>query len=124
MAAGSGEVFALKFDIIRNGTFHRRHMKLEGELFAAQEAFLSFPQFRNWLKTGAGFCDWEIVRGQRVPVPKSIAYEECDQVTMEQFHTDAITFLRTRRAQVELYEHLSPAMAEEMIETLLARFDE
>lgn len=123
MAAGSGEIFALKFLIQRNGMFHRRHMKLESTLFDAQECYYSFEQFRNWLKVGAGFCDWKVVRGQLVPQPRSISYEECDQPTMEQFHNDAIAFLRTRHAQEHLYSHLSAAKAEEMIETILREFD-
>lgn len=57
------------------------------------------------------------------PSPKSISYDQCDQLTMEKFHTDAIAFLRTPRAQSELWPHLSPAMAQESIETLLATFE-
>lgn len=124
MAAGSGQVFSLEFSIIRDGIFHRRHMKLETRLFESQEAYWSFNQFRNWLKVGAGFCDWKVVRGQFVPVPKSISYAECDQATMEEFHNDAIAFLRTRRAQQELWPHLSADKAQEMVETILARFHE
>jgi hypothetical protein len=123
MNAGSGEVFTLKVSIQRDGSFHRRHMKLESELFNAQEQFYVFNQLRDWLKTGAAFVDWHMVRGQMKAVPKSISYEECDQLTMEKFHTDAIAFLRTPRAQSELWPHLSPAMAQESIETLLATFE-
>lgn len=123
MAAGSGEVFALKVSIIRQGRFHRRHMKLETVLHEAQEQFPSFLQFRNWLKTGAGFCEWQIVRGQLVPVPKSINYDQCDQLTMEQFHLDAIAFLRTQHAQHQLWPHLTPAMAEQCMESILSQFE-
>lgn len=123
MAAGSGEIFSVKVSIQRDGRFHRRHMKLENELFLAQEQFLVFNQLRNWLKTGAGFVDWHVVRGQLVPEPKSISYEECDQLTMEQFHNDAIAFLRTPRAQQQLWPHLPANKAQEMVETLLASFE-
>lgn len=123
MAAGSGEVFSVDLSIIRNGIFHRRHMKLESTLFDAQECYSSFEQFRNWLKVGAGFCDWKVVRGQLVPEPKSISYDKCDQQTMEQFHIDAVTFLRSQHAQHHLYPHLSLAKAEEMIETILGSFE-
>lgn len=123
MSAGSGEIFTFDITITRNGHFHRRHMKLETALFEAQEQYYSFTQFRNWLKTGAGFVDWHVVRGQLVPEPKSISYEKCDQMEMERFHNDAIAFLRTQHAQAHLYPHLSPAKAEEMIESLLAEFD-
>jgi hypothetical protein len=123
MNAGSGEVFTINVSIQRDGRFHRRHMKLENELFLNQEAFSSFEQLRNYLKVGAGFCEWKVVRGQLVPEPKSISYDQCDQLTMEKFHTDAIAFLRTPRAQSELWPHLSPAMAQESIETLLSSFE-
>jgi hypothetical protein len=122
MNAESGEIFTLKVSIQRNGTFHRRHMKLETELFNAQEQFYVFSQLRDWLKTGAGFVEWHMVRGQMKPVPKSISYDECDQLEMEKFHNDAITYLRTPRAQQELWPHLSPQMAQEMIETILGEF--
>lgn len=124
MAAGSGEVFTLDLAIIRNGIFHRRHLKLESVLFASQEQFYVFEQFRNWLKTGAGFVDWKVVRGQLVPEPKSISYDKCDQLTMELFHADAIAFLRTPRAQEQLWPHLPAAKAQEMIESVLGSFHE
>lgn len=123
MNAGSGEVFTLKVSIQRNGSSHRKHMALEQALFNAQEQFLVFSQFRNYLKVGAGFVDWHLVRGQLVPVPKSIGYDECDQLTMEKFHTDAIAFLRTPRAQHQLYPHLKPSQAQDMIESVLATFE-
>jgi hypothetical protein len=123
IGAGSGEIFAVKLIVVRDGAFHRRHMKMESELFKSQDQYWSFDQFRNWLKVGAGFCDWMVVRGQFVPQPKSIGYEECDQATMEQFHNDTITFLRTQHARHHLWPHLTDAMAEDMMETFLERFD-
>jgi hypothetical protein len=121
--AGSGEVFTWTLEIEQDGHFHRRHMKLEQEVFNGQEQYYSFEQFRNWLKTGAGFVEWHIVRGQMVPVPKSKSYAKCKKFEMEKFHTDAIAFLRTPRAQSELWPHLSPSMAQESIETLLSSFE-
>jgi hypothetical protein len=123
MAAGQGEVFAISVKIIRDGVFHRRHMKLENVIFENQDAYYSFKQFRNWLKTGAGFVEWHVVRGQLVPEPKSISYEECDQLEMEKFHNDALAFLRTPRAQEQLWPALSAEAAADMVETLLSEFD-
>lgn len=123
MNAEPGEVFTWTLEIEQDGHFHRRHMKLENELYNGQEQFYVFKQFRNWLKTGAGFVDYHLVRGQMVAVPKSKSYSECKKFQMEKFHNDAIAFLRTPRAQQELWPHLSPAMAQEMIETLLATFE-
>jgi hypothetical protein len=124
MAAGSGEVFTVDLAIIRNGRWHRRHMALESALFESQEQFCVFGQLRAWLKTGSGFVDWKVVRGQLVPEPKSISYDKCDQLTMEQFHADAIAFLRTPRAQEQLWPHLPAAKAQEMIESVLTEFRE
>lgn len=123
MAAGAGEVFTINVTINRSGYFHRRHMLLEQKFFDNQEIFYSFKMFRDWLKTGAGFVDWHVVRGMLIPEPKSISYEECDQIEMEIFHNDAVAFLRTRRAQSELYPHLSPDMAERAVESLLGSFE-
>lgn len=123
MSAEQGEVFSLSVKIIRDGVFHRRHMKLESVIFDSQETYYSFAQFRNWLKTGAGFCEWHVVRGQSVPVPKSISYEECDQLEIEKFHNDALVFLRTRHAQEQLWPALSATAAADMVEILLSEFD-
>lgn len=124
MAAGSGEVFTVDLAIIRNGRTHRKHMALENALFEAQEQFHVFGQLRDWIKTGSGFVTWHMVRGQMQAVPNSISYDKCDQLTMEQFHTDAIAFLRTPRAQEQLWPHLPAAKAQEMVEVVLGSFNE
>jgi Protein of unknown function (DUF1367) len=122
-AAGSGELFSLDIQIQRDPVFHRAHMKLETAMFHSQEQFLSFEQFRNWLKAGAGFVDWIVINdGTMVARPKSIAYAACDEPTMRQFHADAIAFLRTPRAYKTLWPAMLDAQAESMIETFLARF--
>lgn len=124
MAAAAGEMFALRLELLKDGAYHRRHMALEQKLFDSQEQFYVFNQFRNWLKVGAGFVEWRVVRGQLVPQPLSISYDECDQFTMEQFHSDAAAFLRSRRAQAELWPHLTPLKAQEMMESILEGFGE
>jgi len=124
MHAQEGEVIAFDFSFIRDGYYHRRHMLLESAVFEAQEQYLHFEQFRNWLKTGSGFVDWRATADGLKPEPKSISYDKCEQVEMEKFHKAAILFLRTPRAQQALWPALSPARAAEMLETLLARFNQ
>ena len=123
--AGSGELFAIETWTPRKGTFHRRHMKIESTVFKAQERVRSFEQFRYWLKIGAGFVDWMAgPKGGVVQVPRSISYKKFDDEAMRRFHDDSIDFLRTPHAQAYLWPHLQPAQAAEMMETLLARFNE
>lgn len=125
MAAGSGEIFSIETWTPRNAAFHRRHMKIETELFKAQERIANFEQFRTWLKIGAGFVDWMAgPKGGVVPVPRSISYKKCDEDTMRQFHEDAIAFLRTEHAQKYLWPHLPAEKAQEMVEGVLVRFHE
>jgi hypothetical protein len=121
--AGSGEIFSIETWTPRNSRFHRMHMVLETQVFKSQDRIANFESFRAWLKIGAGFTDWlPGPKGGIVPVPKSISYKKCDEEMMRQFHDDAIAFLRTPAAQKCLWPHLSPAKAEEMIETILAEF--
>jgi hypothetical protein len=124
MKAGSGEIFSIETWTSRNARFHRLHMKIESTVFKAQDRIKNFEQFRTWLKIGAGFVDWMAgPRGGVVPVPRSISYQKCDEEAMRQFHVDALTFLRSAHATHYLWPHLPADQAEEMIETLLERFD-
>lgn len=123
MKAGSGEIFSIDTWTPRNARFHRLHMKIETTVFKAQDRIRVFEQFRSWLKIGAGFVDWMAgPKGGVVPVPRSISYQKCDEEVMRQFHSDAITFLRTEHATRYLWPHLSAENGAEMIEALLERF--
>lgn len=120
-----GEMVVIKTVKPRSGPFHRRHMAMEQRLFEAQERFSSFEQFRNWLKTGAGHCDWiPGPRGAVMPVPRSIAYDQLEDDEMREFHDHAVAFLREDHACKVLWPHLSPTARIEMIEGILSNFGE
>ena len=109
----------------RLGWYHRRHMALEQAVFEAQERFEDFESFRTWLKVGASFVDWYPgPKGGVIPVPRSISYAKLEQGAMEQFHNDAVAFLRTEHAGKTLWKHLGDCQRIQMIETILGGFNE
>jgi hypothetical protein len=118
--AEPGEMVEIKTHRERLGWYHRKHMALEQAVFDAQEKFDSFEQFRNWLKIGAGWCDWiPGPKGAVVPVPKSISYASTEQDEMERVHAAMMAFLRTEHPQKVLWRHLDPAKRAEMMDVLL-----
>lgn len=120
-----GEMVTVNTNQERLGWFHRKHMALEAAVFESQERFDNFKAFRDWLKVGAGFCDWYPgPKGGVFPVPRSIRYAELEQAGMEQFHADAVEFLRSDHAGRTLWKHLTQAQRIDMIEEILARFRE
>lgn len=120
-----GEMVDIKTHQQRIGWYHRKHMALEQTLFESQERFEDFESFRTWLKVGAGFVDWYPgPKGGVIPVPKSISYSKLEQGEMEQFHNDAVAFLRTEHAGKTLWKHLTETGRIEMLETILASFGE
>lgn len=121
-----GEVATIKTTKARSGPFHRRHMKLEQRVFESQERFENFERgFRDWLKVGAGHCDWHPgPKGGVFPVPRSISYAEMEEGEMREFHEAAVAFLRTEHATRTLWRHLDERQRIEMIETILGEFGE
>ncbi|ROH87986.1 DUF1367 family protein [Pseudomethylobacillus aquaticus] len=126
MRLDAGEVATIKTEKARSHPFHRRHMAMEQQVFEAQERFENFERgFRDWLKVGAGHCDWHPgPKGGVFPVPKSISYTEMEEGEMREFHDAAVAFLRTAHAQKTLWPHLAEAVRAEMIETILGEFGE
>lgn len=123
--AEPGEMSTIKTAFRRSSPFHRRHMAIEQAVFDAQERITDFEQFRVWLKVGAGFVDWLAgPKGGVVPVPRSIDYARCDDETMREFHDNAIAFLRGPHAATFLWKHITPAHAEDTMNTILSEFDE
>lgn len=120
-----GEMVDIKTHQARIGWFHRKHMALETAVFESQERFENFNGFRDWLKVGAGHCQWYPgPKGGVFPVPDSTSYSNLDQAAMEQFHADAVEFLRSEHAGKTLWKHLSTTARIQMIETILAGFGE
>ena len=120
-----GEIVSIKTHKSRSGKFHRRHMVIETAVFEAQEKFEQFEQFRNWLKVGAGFCDWVAgPKGAVIPIPKSIAFDKLEDDEMRQVHHDMIHFLRSEHAGRTLWKHLDIQGRTDMIEAVLEGFEE
>jgi hypothetical protein len=123
--AEPGEMLSLKTHRDRLGWYHRKHMAMEQKVFEAQERFEHFKQFRDWLKLGAGHCDWYPgPKGGVVPIPKSIDYASVGQDEMEQFHEAAVTFLRTPHAIKTLWPKLPEHQRELAVEAVLIPFEE
>lgn len=120
-----GEMVEISTVQPRLGWFHRKHMAMEQAVFEAQERFEDFESFRTWLKVGASFVDWYPgPKGGVIPVPRSISYAKLEQGAMEQFHSDAVAFLRTEHAGKTLWRHLDVPSRITMIETILEGFRE
>lgn len=127
MATGkeAGEMFDLETVFPRYTPFHRRHMKIEQDVFNAQERFTDFERFRDWLKIGAGHVEWVPgAKGGIVPLPKSISYAKADEQAFREFHDKVIEFLRGDHAAPYLWKHLGNDKAHEMMETVLLEFGE
>lgn len=120
-----GEIVTIRTHKKRSLGFHKRHMLIEQRVFEAQERFEAFEQFRNWLKVGSGFCDWCAgPKGGVIPIPKSIAFDELEEGDMREVHEDMVAFLRSHHATRFLWRHLAEPARTEMIESILAEFDE
>lgn len=125
LRAEPGEVFTFRNITERSGPFHRMHMRFEQTLFDRQERWPHLNGMRDWLKVGAGWCDWAPgPRGGIVPVPRSLSYEDCSDDEMREVHEAMVAFLRTPHAQKFLWPHLKAAQRSEMFEAILARPDE
>jgi hypothetical protein len=121
-----GEMATIRTHKARSGPFHRRHMAMEQAIFENQDRFENFEKgFRDWLKVGAGHCDWHPgPRGGIFPVPKSISYSEIEEGEMREFHEAAVAFLRTDHATRALWPHAPEDARMQAIEALLQEFGE
>lgn len=120
-----GEMIEIKTHQARLGWYHRKHMALEQAVFQSQERFENFEGFRDWLKVGAGHCQWYPgPKGGIFPVPDSTSYSNLEQGQMETVHANMVAFLRTEHAGKTLWKHLQPMARVEMIESVLGDFHE
>ena len=117
--ADVGEVFHLESVVDRSGPFHRRHMALEQRLFDRQERWGKLAHLRNWLKAGAGWGDYELVKGRMKFVPRSTSYEACSDDEMREVHESMLAFLRTPLAQHRLWPHLTSSQRFDMLEGIV-----
>jgi|GEM_PF-261934 len=119
--AEPGQVFQLDNVVERSGPFHRMHMGMEQRLFESQERWGQLEPFRNWLKTGAGWGEYQRHDGGPMKfVPRSTAYEHCSDDEMREVHEAMVAFLRTPYALRRLWPHLAEPKRHEMLETVLA----
>jgi hypothetical protein len=94
-------------------------MKIEQDVFDAQEKFSDFEQFRYWLKVGAAWVTWAGgPRGGVVPIPKSISYAKADEEEFRQYHEQVMEFLRGEHAAPYLWKHLGKEGAYEMMDAI------
>jgi len=120
----AGEIFDVELTFPRYTPYHKRHMKIEWDVFKSQEKFSDFEMFRNWLKIGAGFVEWVAgAKGGVVPLPKSISYSELSELEFHEFHDNVIAFLRGEHAAPYLWKHLE-AKSHDYMSEILAGFNE
>jgi len=120
----AGEMFDVEMVFPRYTPYHKRHMKIEQDVFNAQERFRDFDMFRDWLKIGAGFVEWVPgAKGGIVPLPKSISYAKTDEQEFREFHESVIAFLRGEHAAPYLWRHMG-AKSHEMMDSVLREFNE
>lgn len=117
--ASVGEVFHLQSVVDRSGPYHRMHMGLEQRLFDRQERWAKLDHMRAWLKAGAGWGDYELVKGRMKFVPRSTSYEECSDDEMREVHESMVAFLRTPFAQRRLWPHLTSNQRIDMLESIV-----
>lgn len=121
---GPGEVFTLDYWFPRNGKFHRLHMAMMAQLFAAQEQFDNPDAFRKWCEVGAGYCDMlPGPKGKMMPFPKSISYKSLDDEGMREVHENIKAFARGGHFGAFLWPHLSEAQQSGMVEMVLGGFE-
>lgn len=108
----------------RDGRYHRMHMAVETRLFKHQDGFVQLKAFRLWLKTGAVFGRYVATGAGLQFEPSSLAYDECSDDEMREFHADALEFLRTPLALATLWPAMSPKHRAETLELLLTTPDE
>ena len=122
--AEPGEMMEIEMTFPRSGPFHRRHMRIERDVFEAQERFVDFEQFRYWNKVGAGWVIWAAgPKGGVVPIPKSISYAKADELEFREFHDSVIEFFRGPHAAPFLWKHLGDK-SHEMMNSILGEFNE
>lgn len=114
-----GEVHEFENKVERSGQFHKRHMAIEQVLFDRQEQWDNIKKFREWLKTGAAWGHFEIVKGRMKFVPSSLSYEQCSDDDMKEVHEAMLTFLRRPNVQKRLWPHLSADARHEMLEMII-----
>lgn len=123
--AEPGEMITIEKYERRMLPWHKRHMKMEQEVFKAQEQIDSFKVFRDWCKISIGFVVWiPGPDGAMQALPDTTEFASCSEDKAREYHANWVAFLRTEYAGRTLWPHLTKRKASEMIETILADFGE
>ncbi len=89
-----GEEILAKVIKVRNPKFHKKFMALLAETFDMQDEFLNPESWRAAVTTGAGFCDFIFLASRGVvAVPRSISFENMDDLEFRKLYDDAIKFI-------------------------------
>lgn len=123
--ATPGEGFQIQRVEARGGPFHRRHRVILERLFQSQERFRHVDKLHDWLKVGAGFVSWKPGKDQKpVAIPRSTSFDNCSEDEMREFHTAAVDFLHTERAQRRLWTQVKPSLRQGMLDAVLRNPEE
>lgn len=117
-----GEMVEVETRKERVGWFHRKHMAFESAVFDAQEVIPDFDQFRDWLKIGAGHCDYYAGANGMVAIPRSISYAKLEEDEMREFDDNCVRFLRERGCET-LWPGLRRVQQVNAIEQILQAFN-
>ena len=125
-----GELLSFDFKLPGNRRFHNLCMRLKRDLFEAQEKFTDFEQFRKWLYVGSGHVDWVVgPKGGVICLPGTFSDEievgeatgdEAKRVVFEKIKA----WCRTGEPAARLWKHLNDAQRAEMVERILAPYEE
>jgi hypothetical protein len=79
----------------RNVQFHRKFFALVDLIYKNQSRYATREQVLLALKVATGYCDWIEVKGQRVPVPRSISFAKCDELQFQEFASTVFEWVVT-----------------------------
>lgn len=119
-----GENLSVTFTFSRHLPSHRGYMKLETDLFNAQERFGNRQTFRDWLKVGAKYVTWVPgPTGGIVPLPKSISFAAADEEEFTAYVQGALEFIRSPHFSKYLWPHLPESERYQMVDPILDSYD-
>lgn len=112
-----GETMDMSYRLPRSPQHHRYFFAQLGKLHDMQERFETQEGLIDWLKVGAGHCEFVPGRdGQLVALPKSIAWHNLDEQEFIEFHRAMRDFLWTPYAQECLWPSLTPTQRYAMLD--------
>lgn len=121
MALEVGEIASIEVKFSRHKELHGWHFLILTAIFEAQDQFEDDEIFREWVQVGAGHCVFAPgPTGRMVAIPKSIAWDQMEDLEFQEHHEKAVDFLRGPVCTRFLWGHLSESDQSAMIEGILA----